>query len=1232
MVVFDVNSVWSRRIRRAAVVAVASVSLLGSELQHAFAEKPSRAKVPKIAESAEPRSNNSFDEAIRKLLKEAKTAESKGEIDRAVFLAERAAKISESSSELVKTSKDVSPAATASYARVLRQKRSELIAKQKAAEAGNEIEVAKTAPARKSGPVAATVPAPQAPEVVQQKPVVAAEPAVASARKVEKVAHQEVGSSVSKSEEVPPSPKMAAREERSVGQPTSRQARPAIKPAAAPVAATQEVAEESPTVAQSSRQAQPATLPAAMEKSPVKAGVPSSTAAQDAVLQAEAETSPTDSSWDAADGEATSQPVVSSAGSTSESVAANDAEVAASSKEDFDPVSPSPEVSGSELAGTSADEPAMTETPQPKASHSASLKTSAALVKPAKTPDATATASKPVSTRTSRDYQDIREAIHESADSPDGLKITASEPVVAAVETTPPIEATSTPTVKLRKRQPVDLRRQVVTSEPEESPSLHQPTPSGLLAEDSLKSSADDWSHDDVAAEASGAQPDVRSAIVHTEVKPAPAAPIVESENTKPHGSVAVKIRPAFRSAPSTSAADVQGPAAVSVEPVEVSADAVESVAKSDSAKTKSHSGDASEAIAKTSTSVVQPFRLRKSYRDRQTGELEAITPESRPSESQVARSEFQSDPATGAASTTAPVATSDLPVKDLEPTTTTAAVAAQTMPSGKIKVRSAFREPLNGPPAVASTPANDWPDSGAKAEKTRVAQDVGLPRTNEDLSKVEPSVSESITLTPFRLRSRVAKPQRSVSDAVPGATAKSPEWAEEISVPVAKTETPAMNGDLQPIDSQVSSAPVTLSPFKLRTRNAESLEKADIKSSGGIEKGSVADDGAATVAKTDLVPDSTRAAVTDSSMPRANGPLKLRSSFRDSQFKTSAASDGAKGTAVEAESQQPIVIVKHEAADESAEVPVAESPATTPKSAGTLKLRPSFREPQRTSPKSQETSADVDAEATSGSDASATAKTTTKGEEGRSSLVQWRSSKSDATALGDDAAKSVLSTDGNLGQSKSKSSGGKSPRGAASTADAQGPAVHQTAHKQMNRAASDAQAERVHSADSASPSVKKELRASLWDSAPAPGAEAPMPSESILNAPLPPQRDGQVEGIATGSSRKEGADLLAKRESASPTRNQSSESLLKADLLVPGDDDADHALKSRRRERPVAHEDDHAASTRAILASGPIQRLVRLTGIGTSSASALVVAFGMVMLIGGLWLLRATMGFRQAQ
>ena len=143
MVAFRANSVWwTRRMRCAAVVGLTSISLLSGDTSHVFAEWFARPKVPKLVEPTEPQSNTGFDTAIRKLLKEAKAAENKGEIDRALILAERAAKISESSSSLVKSAQDVSPAATAAYARVLRYKRSELVAKQNAAEAANGQDLA----------------------------------------------------------------------------------------------------------------------------------------------------------------------------------------------------------------------------------------------------------------------------------------------------------------------------------------------------------------------------------------------------------------------------------------------------------------------------------------------------------------------------------------------------------------------------------------------------------------------------------------------------------------------------------------------------------------------------------------------------------------------------------------------------------------------------------------------------------------------------------------------------------------------------------------------------------------------------------------------------------------------------------------------------------------------------------------------------------------------------------
>ena len=115
---------WARRLRCGAIAGLTSISLIAGESMDVRADWP-LSKRKKPVESAEAKQANDFNNAIRKLMAEAKSHADKGELDRAIHLADRAAKISESSANLVRCAPDVSPAATANYVSELRTQRSE---------------------------------------------------------------------------------------------------------------------------------------------------------------------------------------------------------------------------------------------------------------------------------------------------------------------------------------------------------------------------------------------------------------------------------------------------------------------------------------------------------------------------------------------------------------------------------------------------------------------------------------------------------------------------------------------------------------------------------------------------------------------------------------------------------------------------------------------------------------------------------------------------------------------------------------------------------------------------------------------------------------------------------------------------------------------------------------------------------------------------------------------------
>ena len=124
MVIFRaINAAWPRRMQFVAFAGLTSVSILAGSLR---AEWFAFKKNPAPVESLEPRANEGFDRAIRNLLTEANRLEKKGELNQAIILTDRAAKIAEESSNLVKIAPDISPSVISEYAKTLRSKKQQI--------------------------------------------------------------------------------------------------------------------------------------------------------------------------------------------------------------------------------------------------------------------------------------------------------------------------------------------------------------------------------------------------------------------------------------------------------------------------------------------------------------------------------------------------------------------------------------------------------------------------------------------------------------------------------------------------------------------------------------------------------------------------------------------------------------------------------------------------------------------------------------------------------------------------------------------------------------------------------------------------------------------------------------------------------------------------------------------------------------------------------------------------
>lgn len=114
-----------RQMRCAWLVGLTSILVIEAAQRDANAGWFSLPTRVKSKEDAVPKSTTGFSESIRKLVKEAKAQEELGNFDRAMVLAQRANKLSEDSSTVVKPASDVSPAATRKYLNELQQRKLE---------------------------------------------------------------------------------------------------------------------------------------------------------------------------------------------------------------------------------------------------------------------------------------------------------------------------------------------------------------------------------------------------------------------------------------------------------------------------------------------------------------------------------------------------------------------------------------------------------------------------------------------------------------------------------------------------------------------------------------------------------------------------------------------------------------------------------------------------------------------------------------------------------------------------------------------------------------------------------------------------------------------------------------------------------------------------------------------------------------------------------------------------
>lgn len=151
--------------------------------------------------------------------------------------------------------------------------------------------------------------------------------------------------------------------------------------------------------------------------------------------------------------------------------------------------------------------------------------------------------------------------------------------------------------------------------------------------------------------------------------------------------------------------------------------------------------------------------------------------------------------------------------------------------------------------------------------------------------------------------------------------------------------------------------------------------------------------------------------------------------------------------------------------------------------------------------------------------------------------------------------------------------------------------------------------------------SDRSRLRGTLWDNAAAPSQEGYSGSIGASSerketaakptiAPAPPRNE--VKQTSFDSARD-----LFHRDYGDRTESDTGSLTTSANLKVASDGKRTPAGRSPRT-------DDQSASTRTMLSNGPIERLALLIGVPAKTASALLGAAGLVLLIAGLWTVRA--------
>jgi hypothetical protein len=417
-----------------------------------------------------------------------------------------------------------------------------------------------------------------------------------------------------------------------------------------------------------------------------------------------------------------------------------------------------------------------------------------------------------------------------------------------------------------------------------------------------------------------------------------------------------------------------------------------------------------------------------------------------------------------------------------------------------------------------------------------------------------------------------------------------------DLPVVSSQAETPTDEEQLTTKSELIPAKP--LEPFKLRKKIEPSVSNMNRQRPSLSPRMDKSESDVATVAASDEASAAIELPVeriTNPSESHGSAPIKLRASFRDPQLTKSVVESGHENSSTPSPSKN-VVVVNHEVPIDSATRPADAASKEKSEVSGAVKLRPSFRN------SSIKSSNEALKESIPNPPSKVETTTSTNQQVRHESIVKRRSAGELIASNQDPSSKSDLQKED----------------------------TNKSAKRSLTATSASPETMSFASAATVAKSPQAELRASAWDNAVAPTSDSqpaklklrPDPTKPV---PVPTKVS---ESLQTSQAPVGGQASTAATPSEQPTAEVQDSSSIDSALL--GAADFKNSTQSRQK-RPYAPEDDQAASTRAILRSGPVQGLAQLTGVPKSTASAMLGAFGLSLVIAGLWLIRTTMRIRQA-